>query len=185
MRSWKELFGNKFRIGLAIIFIAEIFSFIAYYFQINNIVFFIITAIILVATIYNLGIGLLVALSELIIGSMGYLFYMEAGSMEISLRMAIWMIIIGVWLAGEVYELIYKKAKGVGIIKQFKQTINFILGNYIVYFIILFVFLGRGRFCSFISLAVSPTPICLSATLAWSGKPSFSRIFLPRVPWRI
>ncbi len=144
MRSWKELFGNKFRIGLAIIFIAEIFSFIAYYFQINNIAFFIITAIILVATIYNLGIGLLVALSELIIGSMGYLFYMEAGGMEISLRMAIWMIIIGVWLAREVYELIYKKSKGVDIIKQFKQTINFILGNYIVYFIILFVFISWG-----------------------------------------
>lgn len=144
MQSWKNLFGAKFGIALTLILITEITSYVAYYLQITDIVFFVVVALILGATIYNLGIGLLIALTELVIGSLGYLFYADIIGMEVSIRMSIWLVVIFVWLIKEMSFLFYNRWYGQTFPKQFKQGITFINKGYLSFFVLLFVFIGWG-----------------------------------------
>jgi len=81
------------------IFIIELFSLISFKFPILSCVFFILIAIIvLLFTLYKLEYGLLIALTELMIGSQGYLFYLNLGSFKVSMRLGIFLIVFFVWL---------------------------------------------------------------------------------------
>jgi len=83
------------------IFLAEILSFIGYLLSpVNQAVFFVIAAAALVLSLYNLKYGVWMALAELFIGSKGYLFYFTAGGLVVSIRIALWIIIMSVWFAG-------------------------------------------------------------------------------------
>ena len=59
--------------------------------------FFAIVIITLILTIKNLKYGLYIVFTELIIGSLGYLFWLDIGELKISIRIALWAVVMGVW----------------------------------------------------------------------------------------
>lgn len=86
-----------FKIILAI-FVIEVFSLISYKLSILSGIFFVLIAIAaLMFTLYKLEYGLLIALAELMIGSQGYLFYLDLPGFRVSIRLAIFLIIFFVW----------------------------------------------------------------------------------------
>ncbi|MDP2708472.1 MAG: hypothetical protein Q8O93_00245 [bacterium] len=122
------------KIFLLIIF-AELLSFLGHYYQpVNFIAFFAIAVLALALTLYRPRYGLFILLTELIIGSFGYLFYFETGGFKISWRIALWLIVMSVWLA---------KAT-LNIIKTKKINILFFKSDYANYFLILFIFIFWG-----------------------------------------
>ncbi len=85
---------------------ALFFSFIGFLIPAaRDIAFFVILAAVLVLALYKFEYGLYAALIELILGSKGYLFYFEWGGCKISIRIALFLIVLGVYLA----KLILKK----------------------------------------------------------------------------
>jgi O-antigen ligase len=73
---------------------------------VNQIVFLIIVFSVLVLAIYRLEWALWLLIVELVIGSKGYLFFFAAGDVKISLRIALWSVIMLVWLGQTVYSLV-------------------------------------------------------------------------------
>ncbi|MFW5888458.1 MAG: O-antigen ligase family protein [Patescibacteria group bacterium] len=147
----KKILNNKFYLTLMILLPAELLSFSAHYFDVANIVFLAVFTLILLATLHKLAYGLLIALVELIIGSMGYLFYFDFGEAMISIRMGIWLIVLSVWTAGEVKRALNKKNKGVTLKDQFYQIPYSIKNNYQAYFFVLFFFIAWGGINGYLS----------------------------------
>jgi len=120
---------------LLFIILAELLSFLGYYLPtINFISFFALAILTLVLSLRRFEYGLYILITELLIGSFGYLFYFETGGFKISLRIAIWLIIISVWLAKIISQLI--KTKKIELI-IFRSTYSF-------YFLGLFIFIALG-----------------------------------------
>ena len=118
---------------LLFIVLAEILSFLGYYYNLVNLIsFFVIIILVLILSLYKLEYGLFVLIAELLIGSFGYLFYFESGGLKISLRLALWLIIISVWLAGIIIKLVKTK----------KLELNFFHSSYFFYFLFLFIFIA-------------------------------------------
>ena len=89
-----------FRYAILFIIFLEILSYGAYLYPLfNKITFLVILFITLVLALEKLEYGLYVLLAELFIGSKGYLFYFEAGGISVSIRIALFLIIMSVWLA--------------------------------------------------------------------------------------
>lgn len=75
-------------------------SFLAFLYPLlNTVAFLAIVAGTLFLTLRRLEYGVLVAFAELFLGSKGYLFSAAIGGATISLRMALFIIVIGIWLA--------------------------------------------------------------------------------------
>src|SRR3989338_4563738 len=91
---------------LSFIFIlasVELFSFFGFlYPQAGTILFFLIVFATLVASFWRFEYGLLIILAELFIGSKGYLFSFNIGETVISIRIALFLVIMAVWLAKKV-----------------------------------------------------------------------------------
>ncbi len=88
-----------FKYTCIFILLAELFSFLGHYIPIlNSIVFFAILLIALIASLKDLRYGAYMVLAELVIGSKGYIFSFEAGGVEISLRIGLFLVIMGAWL---------------------------------------------------------------------------------------
>jgi len=137
-----NFFDKNFRLIFLLIIFAEILSFLGYYFQIiNNIAFFIIIILTAVLAFYRLEYGLFIMLGELFIGSFGYLFYFESGGFKISIRIALWLIIMSIWLAKILLNLV--KTKQLNII--------FLKSKYFNYFFILFIIIAWGAVNGFIN----------------------------------
>ncbi|MDP2736430.1 MAG: O-antigen ligase family protein [bacterium] len=136
------LINNKIiKNTLLFIILAEILSFLGYYWQIINfITFFAIIIITIILALRRLGYGLYILLTELLIGSFGYLFYFENGGLKISLRIALWLIIMSVWLAKAVIKLVKTK----------KLELNFFRSPYLFYFLALFLFIALGVISGFL-----------------------------------
>ncbi|MBI5071489.1 O-antigen ligase family protein [Candidatus Falkowbacteria bacterium] len=93
-----NLFGKYFKTSLLFISFALILSFIAYFFPLfNKVAFFVILGLTLILTLEKLEYGLYILLAELFIGSKGYLFYFDLGGTSVSLRIALFLIVMGVW----------------------------------------------------------------------------------------
>jgi len=75
----------------------------------EQIVFWVLTAIIIVISFYRLEYGLLLALAELFMGSMGHLFYISVAGHTFSIRMVLWLTIILVFAAKFIKQLIKDK----------------------------------------------------------------------------
>src|SRR4030043_1837836 len=89
---------NILKLILAI-FCIELLSLISFKSAILSGVFFIlISIVILLFTLYKLEYGLYIALIELMIGSYGYLFYLQLPSFKAPIRLAIFLIVFFVWL---------------------------------------------------------------------------------------
>ncbi len=132
----EPLINNKIiKNTLLFIIAAEILSFLGYYYQpVNFIAFFIIAILTLILSLRRLEYGLYILLAELIIGSFGYLFYFETGGLKISLRIALWLIIMSVWLASAIIKLAKTK----------KIELDFFRSSYLFYFSALAVFVVWG-----------------------------------------
>jgi hypothetical protein len=95
----KNIFDKKFFLVLATIFSIEVLSYLGFVWPaVNTAVFFLICAAALILSLKDLKLGLLVVLAELFIGSFGYLFSFQTGGLTISIRIALWLIMMGVWL---------------------------------------------------------------------------------------
>jgi len=131
-----SILSNKiFRITIYSILLAEFISFAGYSFPIiNKVGFFIAAVICLVLSLYKLEYGIYFIISELIIGSKGYLFYFDAGGFSVSIRIAFWIIVMSIW-SGKVLSDLFK-GKGANI--KFIKSANF------KYFLPLFVFIIWG-----------------------------------------
>jgi hypothetical protein len=137
-----QLINNKIiRNTFLFIILAEALSFLGYYYQIiNSIAFFAIAILVLVLSLYRLEYGLFVLLTELLIGSFGYLLYFETGGLKISIRIALWLIIMSVWLAKETIKFIKTK----------KIELDFFRSSYLFYFLALFIFIVFGMINGFL-----------------------------------
>src|SRR4030042_2970781 len=94
----KLIFKDIFKLILAI-FVIEVFSLISFKFSILSAIFFILIAIgVLLFTLYKLEYGLWICLAELMIGSQGYLFYLDLPNFKVSMRLGIFLIVFFVWL---------------------------------------------------------------------------------------
>ena len=90
-----------FRKIFLFIFLAELISFSGFFWPAVNLAgFFAVIILTLILSLKRLEYGLVIAFIELIIGSKGYLFFAEAGGIAISIRIALWIIIVE-WYAGQ------------------------------------------------------------------------------------
>ncbi|MCX6740028.1 MAG: O-antigen ligase family protein [Candidatus Parcubacteria bacterium] len=81
------------------IFVIELLSLISFKLALLSGIFFVsIAIVVLMFTLYKLEYGLWIALAELMIGSQGYLFYLDLPGFRISMRLAIFLIVFFVWL---------------------------------------------------------------------------------------
>src|SRR3989344_153165 len=88
----------------------ELFSFFGYLHpQAGMVLFWLIIAAVLAVSFWRLEYGLLIALIELFIGSKGYLFSFDIGEITISIRIALFLVIMAVWLAKKIFS---KKVSG-------------------------------------------------------------------------
>jgi len=118
-----------------LIILAELLSFFGYFYPlINSLTFFIIMILTIYVSLRRLEYGLYVLLAELFIGSFGYLFYFETAGARISIRLALWLIVMSVWLSGVILS----------IIKKQKPAINFfkLKAKYLLIFLFLFFIWG-------------------------------------------
>jgi hypothetical protein len=76
----------------------------------NNAIFLMVTLLVFFAAVYHLEYALYILFAELIIGSKGYLFAFHFFDTTISIRMVIWLIILGVWFFGYSNELLKNKS---------------------------------------------------------------------------
>jgi len=137
------MFNKLFRLSFLFIFFVELISLCVFLLpELMPAVFFIILALVLFISLYSLEYGLLILLAELFIGSKGYLFFLEIGGINISIRIAFWLIIMAVWLADLFIEL-YKR-------KQ-KPRISNLKNSFFPYFMVLFLFIAWGLVNGFIN----------------------------------
>ncbi|MFH1822392.1 MAG: O-antigen ligase family protein [Patescibacteria group bacterium] len=139
--AMSTLFNKKIITILLFIFLAEILSFFGFLLpQFQIIIFFIIVLLILILSLYKFEYGILIILAELFIGSKGGLFYFEYDGLLISIRIALWLIIISVW-ASKIISL---------WIKEKKFPINYLKIPYWQLYLILFIFIGWGAINGFL-----------------------------------
>jgi len=140
----KNLSNRKIVQIILFIFLAELLSIFAYFLpNFGQIAFFIIALTVLILTLIKLEYGIWILLAELIIGSKGYLFYFEHSGIIISIRIAIWLIVMAVWLGGFLTRL--AKEKQLPKLEISKKN------NYFYYFAILFLFIAWGAINGFLN----------------------------------
>lgn len=128
-------YGKFFNKALIFIILAELFSLGGYFLPVlNKAVFFAIILAVLIISLQKIEYGIFVALAELFIGSKGYLFFFEQGGLVLSLRMALWLIVMSVW-SGQVI---------ICWIKNKKIDFPFARGDFFPYFGALFIFVLWG-----------------------------------------
>ncbi len=130
-----SLINKKFNLIILIIFITELLSFLGYFFPLfNQSMFIILSIFFLIISLWRLEYGLLILLAELFIGSFGYLFYFEYHGFTLSIRLALWLIVMSVWLEKTMVDWFKRKRLEV----EFGQSIFF------HFYIILFIFILWG-----------------------------------------
>jgi hypothetical protein len=128
---------------LSVFFLLEALSFLSFFFPLlNTIVFISISLLVLFLALYRFKLAIYVLLSELFINSMGYIFFLEASGMKLSLRISLWLIVMAVCLAKIVLELMrHKKTE---IINRYKKIpffyAYFSLGVFVVFALVWGIF---------------------------------------------
>ncbi|MDA3803088.1 MAG: O-antigen ligase family protein [Patescibacteria group bacterium] len=118
---------------LALIFsflAVEIWSYLAYSLEIFALpIFLFFSTLFLAVTIYNLRFGLYVIIAELIISSMGHLFFIEIFSTHFSIRSSFWFILMAVFVVKFIIQYIKNRKESIYLkrIKSFKAWKYFIL----------------------------------------------------------
>jgi len=126
-----NLFGKTWQIALGGIVVAEFLSLCGHATPwINTFGFFVTAFFVFAISIYKLEWGFLALVVELLIGSKGYLFYFDINEKTISIRIALWLIIMLVWFA----KTIWASLKNKRIILNWQKSSNFF------YFLAFFAF---------------------------------------------
>ncbi len=137
----KNIFDKKFWLILAAILGVELASYFGFVWPVvNTIGFFVIAAAALVLSVVDIKYGLLLAFAELFIGSFGHLFTWEVRGVDISIRMALWLIILWVWLAQTIIKIIKTK--------KIKPVLALPYGKY---FYLLFAFVALGLVVGYVN----------------------------------
>ncbi|MCX6744129.1 MAG: hypothetical protein NTX82_01240 [Candidatus Parcubacteria bacterium] len=129
----KKLINSDKLSFILAIFVIELLSLISFKVSLLSGIFFVLVAIVvLMFTLYKLEYGLLIALAELMIGSQGYLFYLDLPGFRLSIRLAIFLIVFFVWLfkfiiiphfSGRVHLL----KQGISLIKKDRLVHTFLV----------------------------------------------------------
>ncbi|MDD5291485.1 MAG: hypothetical protein PHZ04_05300 [Patescibacteria group bacterium] len=137
----ENLFDRKTGRIILIIFLAELFSIFAFWLpNFEKAAFFIIITLVLILSLVKLEYGILILLTELFIGSKGYLFYLDIGGAIISIRIALWLIVMAVWLGKIINKTIHKEPSS-----EASELSSF------RYFIPLFIFIVWGLINGFLN----------------------------------
>ena len=140
-------FSKIFRLSLLLIFLAELLSLFGFLLPgFNTAAFGGILVLVLILSIIKLDYGVYIALAELFIGSKGYLFALSAGGLTISIRIGIWLVVLSVWLARLLLNIVRNE-------RQKSQPLFVYLSkqNFLAYFVILFIFIAWGLINGFLS----------------------------------
>lgn len=122
--------ANIFKKALLFIISFELLSFLVYSVSgASNFAFIIMIGLFLGIGFINLRLAILIAMVELFIGGMGYLFFYDLGGAQISLRIGIFLVLLSIW----VLEL--AKARGIT---------SFLKSKFLIPYAILFGFLAIG-----------------------------------------
>ncbi len=126
-------------IGALLIFlIIEILSFNGVFFPIvNQLSFLILVLITLGLSLYKLEYGLLIVLAELLIGSLGHLFYLNIGNYQLAIRIALWSILMLVFTGQLLKQLIFQKAPS-----TYLQSLRKFSGWKIIGILFIFILIG-------------------------------------------
>jgi len=104
--------GKKLLIVLAIFLTVEILSAVGLSFPaVNQIIFGLLVLASLILTFYSLEYGLLVILAELFIGSLGHLFYLNIGGGQLTIRIALWLVLMFVFAWRFLTQIIKQKVR--------------------------------------------------------------------------
>ncbi len=98
-------------LALLVVFLAvEIWSYLAFSLPgYSHIIYFFILSIFLIVSLYKLEYALLALFAELIVGSMGHLFYLDFDGFRVSIRIGFWLIVMTVFATKFIYQLAKKK----------------------------------------------------------------------------
>ena len=127
-----EIFNKKiFKITLLFLVFFELFSFFGWLLpQFNSITFLVILAAVLVLSLYKLEYGIYILLTELFVGSKGYLFSLKFGSALISIRIGLFLVVLGTFLANVILkktwrglEMDNKESQG-GLLRKISVSIQ-------------------------------------------------------------
>lgn len=101
---------NKYLLSLGLIFLLETISYLGYLNgAVNVFAFLAISIIFIFLCIYRFRTALMISLVELIIGSKGYLFYLDLGNFKLSIRITFWVILMLFWVISLIRRLIKDK----------------------------------------------------------------------------
>jgi O-antigen ligase len=140
-------FGRTFKNAFLFIVFAELLSLCGYLLpEFNKIAFFVIVLLTLFLALQKLEYGVWIVLAELFIGSKGYLFFFEYNGLIISIRIALWLIVMAVWAGKVVGELIKNRRENRRDLVSTGETksLRFFRSSYFSYFFILFIFVAWG-----------------------------------------
>ena len=104
------IFNRKFNVTLLLLLLIEELSFLGYLLPaVNSIFFWLIIPSALALAVWRLEWAILLVLLELLIGSKGYLFFDNIFDVRISIRIALWSVVMLVWLVKTLVPLIREK----------------------------------------------------------------------------
>lgn len=87
--------------------LAELVSYLGYFLPwVNTAGFFILVLLCAYLCVKKLEYGVYLVLLELFIGSLGKLFFLEIGGLNLSIRIALWLVVMSFWSAGWILEQI-------------------------------------------------------------------------------
>ncbi len=123
----------------------EVFSYIGFsYDKAEPFFFFFFVALVFFLSFKNLRYGVIFAVMELVIGSKGYLLHLDFMGISISIRMAIWLILMSVWLKLFVFSFL-KKSLGENVrIKSVFTEKEILNRGFLKNFFLLFLFVLVG-----------------------------------------
>lgn len=122
-----KFFGNKFKLTLLLIFFFELLSLLGHFVVVFNLVgFFVAILALIILSIKDLRYGLYFLFAELFIGSFGRLFAIEIFNFSLSIRIAIWLSIMIIWIIKSSSIFINTKSCPVQIIFKSKRFQIFI-----------------------------------------------------------
>jgi len=137
-----NFFGNFFRLTFLFSIFFLILSYFASLFPLfNKISFFVILFLILIFSLERLEYGIYFLFAELFLGSKGYLFYFDYQGVLISLRIALFLIILGVW-----FFKIFKEKKVKEVKNLFGELKNYLFLFLIVLWGIIWAFFQKNQF---------------------------------------
>ncbi len=133
----KKIFAKKTKYILLAILGAEVLSALSFLLPQTgkNITFLVVSLAVLGISLYKLEYGIWLALTELFIGSLGYLFFLDFSGTKISIRIAIWLIILAVWLSKKIIKMLREKSF---------PELKLRKSSFFAYFTVLFLFILWG-----------------------------------------